>query len=37
MESEGLLPCSQNPATGTYAEQAESSSPHRSLCPYGPV
>jgi hypothetical protein len=27
MESEGLLPCSQEPATGSYSEAAESS-PH---------
>jgi hypothetical protein len=33
MEAEGLLPCSQKPATGTYPEPAESSSPHRSLSP----
>jgi hypothetical protein len=33
METEGSLPCSQKPATGPYPEQAESSSPHRSLSP----
>jgi hypothetical protein len=29
-EPEGLLPCSQKPATRPYPEPAESSSPHRS-------
>jgi hypothetical protein len=33
MEPEGSLPCSEKPATGTYPEPAESSSPHRSLSP----
>jgi len=35
MEPEGSLPRSQRPATGPYHEPAESSSPHRSLSPYG--
>jgi hypothetical protein len=33
MGTEGSLPCSQKPATGSYPEPAESSSPHRSLSP----
>jgi len=33
MVSEGVLPCSLNPATGPYPEPAESSSPHRSHLP----
>jgi hypothetical protein len=36
MEQEGSLPYSQTPATGTYPEPAESSSPHQSLSPQGP-
>jgi hypothetical protein len=36
MEPEGSSPCSQKPATGSYPEPAESSSPHRSLSPQGP-
>jgi hypothetical protein len=35
MESDGSLPCSQKPATGPYAEPAESISPHKSLSPEG--
>jgi hypothetical protein len=31
MESEGLLPCSQRPATGSYPESDESSSHSRTL------
>jgi hypothetical protein len=33
MEPEGSLPCTQKPGIGPYPEPAESSSPHRSLCP----
>jgi hypothetical protein len=33
IEPEGSPPCSQKPATETYLEPAESSSPHRSLSP----
>jgi hypothetical protein len=32
-EPEGSSPCSKKPATGTYSEPAESSSPHLSLSP----
>jgi hypothetical protein len=35
MESEVSSPCLQKPVTGPYPETAESSSPHRSLSPYG--
>jgi len=33
MEPKDSSPCSQKPATGPYAEPAETSSPHRPLLP----
>jgi hypothetical protein len=37
MESEGSLPCSQEPATGPYPDPDESSPHLCTIVPYGPL